>query len=209
MSSQTLSGVSADRTLSRRERNKLDKKRRIVDASRALFKRQGFENTTTQQVAREAGIATGTLFLYVRTKEDLLVLSFKEEMLETLNQSFQEIPNNSGFIESLMVVFSRMIDYHDVDRSLSLKLIREMIGPSAGERGQEVGELVEAILDRLARLVILSDAEDDFLDGRNARYMAESAFALYYFGLIGWLSGRHTRPQFLSRLNQQLAVLIH
>lgn len=209
MSSQTLSGVSADRTLSRRERNKLDKKRRIVDASRALFKRQGFENTTTQQVAREAGIATGTLFLYVRTKEDLLVLSFKEEMLETLNQSFQEIPNNSGFIESLMVVFSRMIDYHDVDRSLSLKLIREMIGPSAGERGQEVGELVEAILDRLARLVILSDAKDGFLDGRNARYMAESAFALYYFGLIGWLSGRHTRPQFLSRLNQQLAVLIH
>lgn len=209
MSSRTLSGVSDDRGLSRRERNKLDKKRRIVEASRALFKRQGFENTTTQQVAREADIATGTLFLYARTKEDLLVLSFKEEMLETLNLSFDQIPNTAGFLESVMVVFSRMIDYHDVDRSLSLKLIREMIGPSAGERGQDVGELVEAILDRLSKLVILSDAKDSFLDGRNARYMAESAFALYYFGLIGWLSGRHTRPQFVSRLNQQLAVLIH
>lgn len=209
MSSRTLSGVSDDCGLSRRERNKLDKKRRIVEASRALFKRQGFENTTTQQVAREADIATGTLFLYARTKEDLLVLSFKEEMLETLNLSFEQIPKNAGFIESLMVVFSRMIDYHDVDRSLSLKLIREMIGPSAGERGQDVGELVEAILDRLSKLVILSDDKDSFLDGRNARFMAENAFALYYFGLIGWLSGRHTRPQFVSRLNQQLAVLIH
>jgi len=209
MSSRTLSGMSDDRGLSRRERNKLDKKRRIVEASRTLFKRQGFENTTTQQVAREAGIATGTLFLYARTKEDLLVLSFKEEMLETLNQSFEQIPRNAGFVESLMVVFSRMIDYHDVDRSLSLKLIRETIAPSDKERAQDVSELVETIFDRIARLIILSDAKDSFLDGRNARYMAESAFALYYFGLIGWLSGRHTKPQFVSRLSQQLAILIH
>lgn len=195
--------------LSRRERNKLEKKRRIVEASRSLFKRQGFENTTTQQVAREADIATGTLFLYARTKEDLLVLSFKEEMLETLSQSFDDIPKGAGIVEGLMAVFSRMIDYHDVDRPLSLKLIREMIGPTGGDTSQDVRELVETIFDRLSRLIILSDARDEFLDGRNAQHMAESAFALYYFGLISWLTGRHTRPQFVSRLNQQLVALIH
>lgn len=208
MSSRILSGAS-DRGLSRRERNKLDKKRRIVEASRTLFKRQGFENTTTQQVAREADIATGTLFLYARTKEDLLVLSFKEEMLETLSQAFEDIPKSADLLESLMVVFTRMIDYHDVDRSLSLKLIRETIAPSGDDRGQDVGELVDTIFDRLCRLIILSDAKEGFLDDRNAQYMAESAFALYYFGLIGWLTGRHTRPQFVSRLKQQLIALLH
>ena len=130
-------------------------------------------------------------------------------MLETLNQSFDDIPNNARVVESLMVVFSRMIDYHDVDRSLSLKLIREMIGPTGGDRAQDIRELVETIFDRLSRLIILTDARDEFLDDRNAQHMAESAFALYYFGLIGWLTGRHTRPQFVSRLNQQLVALIH
>ena len=208
MSSRILSGAS-DRGLSRRERNKLDKKRRIVEASRKLFKRQGFENTTTQQVAREADIATGTLFLYARTKEDLLVLSFKEEMLETLSLAFEDIPKSADILESLMVVFTRMIDYHDVDRSLSLKLIRETIAPSGDDRGHDVGELVDSIFDRLCRLIILFDAKEGFLDDRNAQYMAESAFALYYFGLIGWLTGRHTRPQFVSRLKQQLIALLH
>ena len=209
MRTRIMKEASNEGGLSRRERNKLEKKKRIVEASRSLFKRQGFENTTTQQVAREADIATGTLFLYARTKEDLLVLSFKEEMLETLNQSFDDIPNNARVVESLMVVFSRMIDYHDVDRSLSLKLIREMIGPTGGDRAQDIRELVETIFDRLSRLIILTDARDEFLDDRNAQHMAESAFALYYFGLIGWLTGRHTRPQFVSRLNQQLVALIH
>jgi AcrR family transcriptional regulator len=58
---------------SRRERNKRDKLARIVAAARALFQTQGYDKTTTQQIARAAEIASGTLFLYAKSKEDLLL----------------------------------------------------------------------------------------------------------------------------------------
>ena len=60
----------------RRERAKADKRRRILDASRNLFAKFGFERTTVQQIADAADVAVGTLFLYVRDKSELLLLLF-------------------------------------------------------------------------------------------------------------------------------------
>lgn len=47
-------------------------RQRIVEAARALFRQHGFEAATTRQIARAAGIATGTLFNYFPNKEDIL-----------------------------------------------------------------------------------------------------------------------------------------
>lgn len=47
-------------------------RRRIVAAAMGLFRTNGFDATTTRDVARRAGIATGTLFNYFETKEALL-----------------------------------------------------------------------------------------------------------------------------------------
>lgn len=44
-------------------------RQRILQTAQGLFARQGFEATTTRQIAREAGIAAGTLFNYFPTKE--------------------------------------------------------------------------------------------------------------------------------------------
>jgi AcrR family transcriptional regulator len=44
-------------------------RQRILKAAQGLFARRGFEATTTREIAREAGIATGTLFNYFPTKE--------------------------------------------------------------------------------------------------------------------------------------------
>jgi AcrR family transcriptional regulator len=50
------------------------RRRQIIDAAVRLFIRQGFHKTTTRQIARAAGVSTGGLYEYVRTKEDILYL---------------------------------------------------------------------------------------------------------------------------------------
>lgn len=45
---------------------------RIVETAQNLFLSQGFEATTTRDIARDAGIATGTLFNYFATKEEIV-----------------------------------------------------------------------------------------------------------------------------------------
>lgn len=48
------------------------KKKKILNTALVLFARQGFRDTSTAQIAREAGVANGTLFHYFATKDDLI-----------------------------------------------------------------------------------------------------------------------------------------
>ncbi len=49
-----------------------DKRRAILDAALILFTERGFHGTPTSAIAEEAGVATGTLFHYFKTKEELI-----------------------------------------------------------------------------------------------------------------------------------------
>jgi AcrR family transcriptional regulator len=50
-----------------------DKRRAILDAARELFAGQGYEDTTIAEIARAAGVAVGTVYLYFQSKHDILV----------------------------------------------------------------------------------------------------------------------------------------
>lgn len=57
---------------SRRERQKIERERRILAAARRLFDRKGFAATSMEEVAGRAGLAVGTLYNYFPSKEQLL-----------------------------------------------------------------------------------------------------------------------------------------
>ncbi|MBN2716343.1 MAG: TetR/AcrR family transcriptional regulator [Deltaproteobacteria bacterium] len=60
------------------------KQRRILDAAAALFQKWGYRKTSMSDVAREAGVAKGTLYLYFKTKADLMVQVVGEEKRRSL-----------------------------------------------------------------------------------------------------------------------------
>jgi AcrR family transcriptional regulator len=62
---------------------------RIVEAARRLFARDGFDGTATRDLAREAGIATGTLFNYFATKE-ALALALTAEALASARDTYEQ-----------------------------------------------------------------------------------------------------------------------
>ena len=51
----------------------IDKQKEILAAALRLFAAHGFHGTPTSKIAKEAGVANGTLFHYYKTKEDLIV----------------------------------------------------------------------------------------------------------------------------------------
>jgi TetR/AcrR family transcriptional regulator, fatty acid metabolism regulator protein len=57
-----------------------DKPQQILDAAVRVFARTGFYNSRVSDIAREAGIASGTIYLYFKTKDDILVTLFRERM---------------------------------------------------------------------------------------------------------------------------------
>jgi AcrR family transcriptional regulator len=187
----------------RRERNKLQKRARIVAAARELFRRQGFADTTTQQIADAADIGTGTLFLYARSKEDLLVMVFSDEMLDTARRIFADPPGDASLAARLMAVFNRMADYHTDDPDLARLLLKELVVPRSEARRSDVDELMDAIYDGLTEMI----ATDPRV--RDPALVARSAFALYYFALLSWLGAGQDRGWCMRLLRDQLSHLIN
>jgi TetR/AcrR family fatty acid metabolism transcriptional regulator len=57
-----------------------DKRARIIDAAVEVFARKGYRSARISDIARGAGVADGTIYLYFRNKEDLLLTIFEEKM---------------------------------------------------------------------------------------------------------------------------------
>ena len=53
-----------------------DKRRRIIDAAVNVFSERGFFNSRVNDVAEAAGVAGGTIYLYFKNKDDLLISVF-------------------------------------------------------------------------------------------------------------------------------------
>jgi TetR/AcrR family fatty acid metabolism transcriptional regulator len=59
-----------------------DKPQHIIEAAVRVFARKGYFNSRVSDIAREAGIAAGTIYLYFDTKQDILITLFREKMAE-------------------------------------------------------------------------------------------------------------------------------
>lgn len=59
-----------------------DKQQKIAEVAISLFAEKGYENTSTSEIAKEAGVAEGTFFRHYKTKDNLLlskILPFMKE----------------------------------------------------------------------------------------------------------------------------------
>lgn len=204
-------GVTSEAVLSRpgrRERNKQEKLARIVAAARRLFRERGFAETTTQQIAEAADIGTGTLFLYARSKEDLLVLVFRDEMLETARAAFASVDRSAPLLDQLMQVFTTMLDYHEEDTQIAKTLLREVAIPSGAGDPTDISELLTVIFSGLAELVIAARPSGPAQDLYSALLAAENLFANYYLCLLARIGGRMTRKQFLDRVRLLVSITL-
>src|SRR6185295_15134194 len=80
MTTKTKAKTGKARKPGKRAQSKQAIRARIVKAALTLFQTKGFDTTTTKAIARRAGIAEGTVFNYFRTKEDIALSFFEEEV---------------------------------------------------------------------------------------------------------------------------------
>src|SRR5438309_10111254 len=76
----TRGAVTTKRPVGRRAQNKAAIRKRIVAAALSLVQTKGFDATTTKAIARKAGIAEGTVFNYFKSKDDIALHFFEQEV---------------------------------------------------------------------------------------------------------------------------------
>lgn len=81
--------------------NPPDKRRRILDAAVTVFAQNGFYNAKVSQIAKEAGVADGTIYLYFKNKEDILIQVFIDSMDEILRRQEDALATIEDPVERL------------------------------------------------------------------------------------------------------------
>ena len=170
--------------LGRIERKKRDKLDRIKRAARTLFGRKGFEATTTREIARAADIGAGTLFLYVGTKEDLLVMIFREEVGAAVDEAFGTMTERR-LIDQLLRVFGAMIAHHQRNPGLARVFVKEL--PFVDNSRHGVASFMSALLKRLASLIEHAQERGEVDLSVAPSLLAQNCFALYFATLQRWL----------------------
>ena len=192
---------------SRRERNKRDKRNRIVGAARALFNAQGYEKTTTQQIAAAADIAEGTLFLYAPTKGDLLVLVFAEELAELVERTYAAMAKDAPLVEQVLELFGGMIRYHAKDVETARALIRELTFLGNPQRRESVDIILETNMGHL-QSIVQSRIDAGEIRPVDTQLLSRVLFSLYLQQLQGWLSQIATKEEFEGYLRKVFTFTI-
>lgn len=72
-----------------------DKRERIHRAAIEVFARRGYFNARVSEIAKAAGVADGTIYLYFQGKEDILIQVFREGMRDFLSALRREIESTT------------------------------------------------------------------------------------------------------------------
>lgn len=73
----------------------------MIKGAVTLFKQKGFHRTTTREIARASGFSIGTLYEYIRIKEDVLYLVCDSIYDQVRDQLQKDLDNNKGTLASL------------------------------------------------------------------------------------------------------------
>jgi TetR/AcrR family fatty acid metabolism transcriptional regulator len=97
-----------------------DKRGRILGAAVRVFARKGYFASRVADVAKAAGIADGTIYLYFRTKDDILVSLFDQVMAEHLAAARQEVAGLDGAPARLRAIAERHLRLLGGNRDLAV-----------------------------------------------------------------------------------------
>lgn len=180
--------VTKSNPSSKRAEKKHDKRERIRLAAWELFTSQGYSATTTKQIAKAAGIASGTLFLYAKDKPDLLCMVFQERLQKVSDVGLATVPRESPLLEQLLWIFRGVYDNYSNHQALA----REFVAIYPGAQGPNADLLhgtTLAFLQGIASLVMAAQGRGEVARDVVPLQAASNIFSLYFGVLLQWLGG--------------------
>ena len=170
--------------ISKHEANKIDKPRRIIAAASASFANYGYEQTTLRQVAVDAGVGVGTLFLYAKTKEDLLVMVFQKEVYSIIDEAVATLPSGST-VSRICYLCAAVTAYHQLKRELGTVFLKELAFVSDEYRG-DVLAFISGWKASMAKIIVEGQEFGDVRTDVDASFLAGLTLDIFTSELRRW-----------------------
>lgn len=167
-----------------------DKRGRIIDAAIKVFAERGFHTATVAEIARAAGVADGTIYLYFKGKDDLLLRLFDEKMTELLAEARREIGRETSAPARLARFIQLHLSLVERNPDLAAVLIVELRQSAQFLKAADRAKLA-AYVDLIAEVVRDGQERGELSDGISPATVKRAVFGALDELALGWLvSGR-------------------
>lgn len=173
--------------------NGSDKRERILKAATQVFAQHGFYNSKISEIAKAANVADGTIYLYFKNKDDLLISLFEEEMANITRRMKDEVNKVEGFENKIRRFIQVHLDLIAENKELaevlqielrqSHKFMKEYMGSKLNDylniissiisQGQKNGSVRPDIIPGVAKRILfgaLDELSGFWVLSKNKRY---------------------------------------
>jgi AcrR family transcriptional regulator len=177
-------------SMTTREEQREDTRRRLLAAAREQFEAHGFEATGLREVAKAAGVAAGTVFVHFSDKKDLLHAALFEDLEAELDRALSSGPD--GLEPWLLHVAGVFFDYYAARPRLSRVLLRESM-VAEGEWGARFAGQFTRVHGAVVARYEAARARGEVVG--DAAVFALAFISFYTFALMFWVQTNHPDPR--------------
>ncbi|HET6344108.1 MAG TPA: TetR/AcrR family transcriptional regulator [Myxococcota bacterium] len=183
------------------------KYQRILDAALDVFARKGFHEAKISEIARAAGVADGTIYLYFKNKDDLLISLF-ESKLEQINEGLR---NELKDITDARERLQHIIRYH-LRLALENPTLAAFITIELRRSGKFMKDYAKAqlseYLTQWGNVIDEGKASGQFRSDMSTGILKHILFGALDHACVTWVNNPQRRPEDLTEVGEHLNAMV-
>ncbi len=162
----------------------------IIEAAVKVIAQNGYHNSQVSKIAKEAGVADGTIYLYFKNKEDILVSLFQEKMGAFIQKIEDELAGETSIEEKLLLLIVMHLQQLEADHSLAIVTQLEL-RQSNIELRNRINEVLKGYLKLIDTVILLGIKEGLFSEDIDVRIARQMIFGTIDEVVTNWVMKEH------------------
>ncbi|WJH32608.1 TetR family transcriptional regulator [Paenibacillus sp. CC-CFT747] len=169
---------------------KKEKYSQILEAALKVIAENGFHGSQVAKIAKEAGVADGTIYLYFKNKEDILISLFRERLGDLVDMFNSRIEETDSAKTALRKICE--IHYNELESNVNLAYVTQIeLRQSSLELRQEIGLAVKPYIELIGQVLRKGMDDGDFRPDLDVKLTRHLIFGAMDEVVTSWLiSGR-------------------
>ncbi|GIO99016.1 fatty acid metabolism regulator protein [Paenibacillus lautus] len=162
----------------------------ILQGALKVFAENGYHRSQVSKIAKAAGVADGTIYLYFKRKEDILIRLFQEKLGELVGKFHESVEGTTDAVEALRTVCS--IHFSELESNPELAYVTQIeLRQSDLELRKEIGSALKPYIILIENILEQGIKEQKFRSDLNVKLVRNLIFGAMDEAVTSWLiSGR-------------------
>ncbi|KGX93425.1 TetR family transcriptional regulator [Pontibacillus halophilus JSM 076056 = DSM 19796] len=162
------------------------KYKQIIDAAVEVIAENGYHASQVSKIAKKAGVADGTIYLYFKNKEDILVSLFQEKMGQFVETIEQEIETHSNASDMLLTLIQ--VHYHQLAKDHQLAVVTQLeLRQSNKELRLKINDVLKGYLMVIDKIVEKGMNDGSFNEHMDRRLVRQMVFGTLDETVTNWV----------------------